>query len=258
VKTLLIEDVNGVRTVTMNRPERHNALNPEMKEELITVFSGAAAAGVRVVVLAGAGESFCAGLDLSVLASMNDKSADEFRADAARTARLFASVWECEVPTIAQVHGAALAGGTGLAMLCDFTIAAQKAVFGFSEVRIGFVPALVGAYLPLLIGEKRARELLLSGRRISATEALSIDLINEVVEDRQLNVRVAELAKDLLANSPQSLAATKLLLLQQVEERLRSALELAADANAAARETADFREGVASFLEKRKPRWVSE
>jgi methylglutaconyl-CoA hydratase len=258
VKTLQLNDAGGIRTVTMNRPERRNALNPEMQDELIAAFEGAARAGARVVVLQGAGEAFCSGLDLSVLETMKDKSAEEFRADAARTARMFAAVWQCDVPTIAKVHRAAMAGGAGLVILCDFTIASTEAVFGFSEAKIGFVPALVGAYLPLLVGEKIAREMLLSARRYSAMEALRSGLVNEVVEPDQLDVRVAELAKDLLGNSPQSLMATKRMLRQNAEEKLRPALHLAAEANAAARETEDFREGIASFLEKRKPRWTSE
>ncbi|MEO6923523.1 MAG: enoyl-CoA hydratase-related protein [Bryocella sp.] len=254
--TLLIEDRDSVRTITMNRPERRNALNPTMQDELIEALAAAPAAGALVVVIAGAGEAFCSGLDLSVLAGSNDRSAEDFRVEAARTASMFAAIWKCELPTIAKVHGPAMAGGAGVAMLCDMTIASTTAVFGFPEVKIGFVPALVGAYLPLLIGEKRAVEMLLSGRRYTASEALLFGLVNEVVEAEQLDARAAAITAELLANSPQAVAATRRMLRAQLEDRLAPALKRAAEVNAAARETEDFREGVASFLEKRKPRWT--
>jgi methylglutaconyl-CoA hydratase len=258
VKTLRVEDAGAVRTVTMTRPERRNALIPEMQEELIAAFRDAESVGARVVVLAGEGEAFCAGLDLSVLEKMNDRTSAEHRADADRIARMFAAIWECDVPTIAMVHRAAIAGGTGLAMLCDFTIAAPEAVFGFTEAKIGFVPALVGAYLPLLVGEKIARELLLSARKFNAEEALRFGLVNEVVATGHLQTRVKELVSELMLNSPESLRATKRLLRAQLKDRLKDALEIAVQANSASRETADFREGVAAFLEKRKPRWTQQ
>jgi methylglutaconyl-CoA hydratase len=258
VNTLRVEDADTVRTVTMARPERRNALIPEMQDELIAAFRDAESAGARVVVLAGEGEAFCAGLDLSVLEKMNDRTSAEYRADADRIARMFAAVWECDVPTIAMVHRAAIAGGTGLAMLCDFTIAAPEAVFGFTEAKIGFVPALVGAYLPLLVGEKIARELLLSARKFNAEEALRFGLVNEVVAAGHLQTRVKELVSELMLNSPESLRATKRMLRAQLSERLKHALEIAVQANSASRETADFREGVAAFLEKRKPRWAQQ
>jgi len=159
------------------------------------------------------------------------------------------------VPTIAAVHRAAIAGGTGLAMLCDYTIASPEASFGFTEVRIGFVPAVVGAYLQLLVGAKVARGLLLSGKRFDAYEALRVGLVNEVVEKDNLRGRVWELAEMLIKNSPESLRATKRMLRAQDAEWLDAALELAVEANSASRETADFREGVSAFLAKREPVW---
>jgi len=159
------------------------------------------------------------------------------------------------LPTIAMVNRAAIAGGTGLAMLCDFTIASTEALFGFTEVKIGFVPALVGAYLGVLVGDKVARGLLLSGRKFNAYEALRLGLVNEVVLLDQLHDRVQDLAGELLENSPQSLKATKKLLRAQLAGPLEASLALAVEANKASRETADFREGVGAFLEKRKPVW---
>ncbi|WP_158820190.1 enoyl-CoA hydratase/isomerase family protein [Granulicella sp. S156] len=257
MSTVLVEDEDGVRTITLNRPERRNALVPEMQEELIAAFSEAAGAGARVIVLAGKGEAFCAGLDLSVLRKMAGRTPQEHRVEANRVARMFRAVWDCDVPTIAVVHRAAIAGGTGLAILCDFTLAGPEAQFGFTEARIGFIPALVGVYLALLVGDKVARGLLLSARKFDAVEALRLGLVNEVVDREGLQGRAAELAQELMENSPESLQATKRLLRAQQAEWLDRALHLAMEANAASRETHDFREGVASFLEKRKPVWKS-
>jgi methylglutaconyl-CoA hydratase len=254
-KTILIAEVAGVRTITLNRPERRNAMTPELQEELIAALQEAAASNCRLVVLRGAGDAFCSGLDLSVLQSMNDKSAADHRADAERIATLFRTLYELPKPTIAAVHGPAIAGGTGLATLCDFTLAVPAAKFGYTEARIGFVPALVSAFLALQIGDKRARDLLLTGRFFDAAEAYRLGLVNEVVQPDALDQRVLALAQVLAANSPESIAATKRLLATQNKAWLDAAIEQAMEANARARETADFREGVASFLEKRKPVW---
>ena len=253
--TILVADDGAVRTITLNRPERRNAMTPEMQAELIAAMDEAATSSCRVVVFAGAGEAFCSGLDLSALQGMNDKSAEEHRVDAERSAKLFRSLYELPKPTIAVVHGAAIAGGTGVATLCDFTLAVPAAKFGYTEVRIGFVPALVSAFLALQVGDKRARDLLLTGRLFDATEAHRLGLVSEVVAGEALQSRVATLAAVLAANSPSSLEATKRLLAAQNKEWLDAAIAAAIDANAEARETADFREGVASFLEKRKPVW---
>jgi methylglutaconyl-CoA hydratase len=241
--------------VTLNRPERRNAMTPEMQTELISAMEEAAASDCRVVVFAGAGEAFCAGLDLSSLQGMNDKSAAEHTADAERIARLFRTLYELEKPTIAVVHGAAIAGGTGLATMCDFTLAVPGAKFGYTEARIGFVPALVSAFLVLQIGEKRARDLLLTGRLFTSEEALGLGLVNEVVAAEGLAARARELAGVLKANSPESMAATKRLLAAQNKAWLDAAIAQSMAANAEARGTHDFREGVAAFLEKRKPVW---
>lgn len=254
-RTIVVAEADGIRTITLNRPERRNAMTPEMQDELLAAMQEAAAGACRVVVFAGAGESFCAGLDLSVLQQMNDKPEAEHRADAERVARLFRTLYELPKPTIAAVHGAAVAGGTGLATICDFTLAVPAAKFGYTEVKIGFVPALVSAFLTLQIGEKRARDLLMTGRLFSAEEAHRVGLVNEVVQPENLQVRVVELAAELKANSPASIAATKRLLAAQNKVWLDRAIELAMAANADSRATPDFREGVAAFLEKRKPIW---
>lgn len=253
--TILIAEEAAVRTITLNRPERRNAMTPEMQTELIDAMEDAAASECRVLVFTGAGDAFCSGLDLSALRSMKDKSAAEHRADAERIARLFRTLYELPLPTIAAVHGAAIAGGTGLATLCDFTLAVPAAKFGYTEVRIGFVPALVSAFLALQIGDKRSRDLLLTGRLFDAEEAFRLGLVTEVVAPEELQPRLRALAQTLAANSPGALGATKRLLAAQNKPWLDSALAAAMDANAQARETADFREGVAAFLEKRRPVW---
>ncbi len=211
-KTILVEESASIRTITLNRPERRNAMTPEMQMELISALEDAASSSCRVLVLAGAGEAFCSGLDLSALHAMQDKSAAEHRADAERIARLFLALYELPIPTIAAVHGAAIAGGAGLAIICDFTLATPAAKFGFTEARIGFVPALVSAFLALQIGDKHSRDLLLTGRLFDAEEAYRVGLVNELVPQEQLAQRVQALADVLIANSPQSLKATKQLL----------------------------------------------
>ncbi len=233
-------------------------MTPEMQMELIAALEEAAQSNCRVLVLAGAGDAFCSGLDLSALQAMQDKSATEHRTDAERIARLFLALHDIPVPTIAAVHGAAIAGGAGLAMVCDFTLATPAAKFGFTEVRIGFVPALVSAFLTLQIGEKRSRDLLLTGRILDAEEAHRIGLVNEIAAPEELTGRVRALADVLIANSPESLRATKLLMASQHKAWLDAAVAEALEANTISRDTADFREGITAFLEKRKPVWEKE
>ena len=254
-ETIVVEESGWVRTIRLNRPERRNAMTPTMQVELIAAFEDAAASDCRVVVLEGAGESFCSGLDLSVLQTSREKTAAEHREDAERIARLFRTLYALPKATIAAVHGAAVAGGTGLATICDFTLATPAAKFGYTEVRIGFVPAVVSAYLALQVGEKRARDLLLTGRLFDAAEGYRVGLVNEVVAAEELGTRVRALAETLSANSPESVRATKRLLAAQSKNWLDAAIALAMEANARARETADFYEGVTAFLEKRKPAW---
>jgi len=254
-KTILVAEHDSIRTITLNRPERRNAMTPEMQTELIAAMEESAAAPCRVVVFKGAGDAFCSGLDLSVLQTMHEKSAADHRADAERIAKLFRTLYELPKPTIAAVHGPAIAGGTGLATICDFTLAVPTARFGYTEARIGFVPALVSAFLALQIGDKQARNLLLTARLFDAHEAHRLGLVIEVVPPDALDERVDALAHVLAENSPESLAATKRLLAAQNKPWLDAAIALAMEANAQARETVDFKEGLAAFLEKRKPVW---
>ena len=253
--TILVAEDRGIRTITLNRPERRNAMTPQMQNELIAAMEEAAVSDCRVVVLSGAGNAFCSGLDLEALQGMKQRNEAEHRSDVERIAKLFRTLHELPKPTIAAVHGAAIAGGTGLAMICDFTLAVPAAKFGFTEVRIGFVPALVSAFLALQIGDKRGRDLLLTGRLFDAAEAYRLGLVNEIVAAEDLTARVQALCDVLAANSPQSLATTKRLLAAQNRAWLDAAIAEAMEANAQARETEDFQEGIAAFLEKRKPVW---
>jgi methylglutaconyl-CoA hydratase len=253
--TILVEYSGLICTITLNRPERRNAMTPELQMELISALADSTSSDCRVLVLTGTGDAFCSGLDLSALTTMGDKSAAEYRTDAERIARLFLALYDLPIPTIAAVSGPAIAGGAGLATICDFTLATPASKFGFTEARIGFVPALVSAFLALQIGGKHSRDLLFTGRIIDAEEAYRIGLVNEVVAQEELSQRVQALAETLIANSPQSIKATKQLVAAQNEEWLNAAIAQALEANALSRETADFREGITAFLEKRKPVW---
>jgi methylglutaconyl-CoA hydratase len=258
-QTILVADssVAGalVRTITLNRPERRNALSPEMQSELIIAMELATAQRCRILVLTGAGDAFCSGLDLAVLRTMTERSETDHRAHASNAARMFRTLYELPMPTIAAVHGPAIAGGTGLATICDFTLATPAAKFGFTEARVGFVPALVSAFAVLQLGDKRARDLLLTARIFGADDALRLGLVNEVLAPEEMSARIQSLAETLVANSQQSLAATKRLLVAQNKAWLDTAIAAALEENAAARSTHDFKEGVAAFLDKRKPEW---
>jgi len=253
--TITVSDAGPIRTITLNRPARRNAMTPEMQMELAEAFEETASSSARVVLITGAGGAFCSGLDLAELREMQDASPVDHRAEAERVARLFLALHDLPMPTIAAVQGPAIAGGCGLAFICDFTIAAADATFGFTEVRIGFVPAIVSAFLSLHVGQKISRDLLLTGRIVAADEALRIGLITAVVAQDELAARIDALAESLLANSPQSLATTKRLLNERHAAFLDKAILAAVDAYTEARAGSDLREGLAAFFEKRKPMW---
>jgi methylglutaconyl-CoA hydratase len=255
--TLEIKEADGIHTITMNRPERRNALNPQMIAELTHAFADSAECPCGVIVLTGAGTAFCSGMDLESLKSLSDQSPEDQRADAESTMWMMRRLYELAKPTIAAVNGPAIAGGTGLATLCDFTLAAPQAKFGYTEVRVGFIPAMVSVFLLEMIGEKRAKSLLLSGRILDAQEALSLDLVTEVVPEGELFSRVRALAASLLKNSPESMTATKKLLNAFAKERLDRDLTRSIRWNERIRNGADFREGIRAFLEKRDPDWPS-
>lgn len=256
-QTLYVTESDRVVTVTLNRPERRNALNPQMIDELIAVIDSLARRSSGVMILTGRGPAFCAGLDLEHLKALISRTPAEHREDSHRVARLFRSLYDLPLPTIAAVNGPAIAGGMGLATICDFTLSIVEAKFGYTEARIGFVPAMVSSFLTLQVGEKKARDLLLTARLISAVEAKEMGLINEVLNESGLMTRARQLAHQLLLNSPESLRATKKLLSEHTREQLDRQLAAAVDSNVSARSNAEFLEGISAFLEKRAPNWHS-
>src|ERR1700722_4387215 len=244
-----------VATITLNRPDKRNAISFELIDDLLQALEEVAKSDALVVILTGAGKAFCSGMDLDNLKGLLGRSPEQNLQDSQTMVRLFRALYEFPKVTIAAVNGAAIAGGTGLALLCDFTLAVPEAKFGYTEVRIGFVPAIVSTFLLRQVGEKHARDLLLTGRIIGAEEAARMGLINEIVAPEKLMQRARELAVVLMENSPASLRATKQLLTQHARAEIDSQIDAAVRENAAIRNTADFREGISSFLEKRKPVW---
>ncbi len=248
----------ALATITLNRPEKRNAISGEMIAELMVALAEAEASTARVLIVTGAGKAFCSGMDLDALKAVSSQSPEQHLEDSHKIARLFRRLYGFPKPLIAAVNGPAIAGGCGIATLCDFTLAVPNARFGYSEVRIGFIPAIVSVFLIRQVGEKRARDLLLTGRILDPEEAQRLGLITEVVPPDQLLDRSRQLAATLLASSPTSLARTKRLLRRLSEPDLDRDLEVAIQENAGIRSTPDFREGVASFLKGRKPVWHGE
>src|ERR1700719_884383 len=172
---------HGVATATLNRPDKRNAISYELIDDLLAMLGEVSKSSAQVLILTGAGKAFCSGMDLENLKALVGRSAEQNIKDSETMAHLFRSLYDFPKPTIAAVNGAAIAGGCGLATLCDFTLAVADAKFGYTEVRIGFVPAIVSTFLLRQVGEKHARDLLLTGRIVSADEAYRIGLINEIV-----------------------------------------------------------------------------
>jgi methylglutaconyl-CoA hydratase len=254
-KTIQLAYDSGIATITLNRPKKRNAVSFELVSELMAALDDIEASAANVVLLTGAGKAFCAGLDLDELKSLLGKAHDENVKDSATMAAMFRRLYDFPKPTIAAVNGAAIAGGTGLATMCDFTLAVPEAKFGYTEVRIGFVPAIVSSILVWQVGHKIARDLLLTGRLFDAAEAYRHGLVNEIVPAERLLQRARELATQMLENSPSSVRATKKLINGFIAKQLDQQIAAAIEDNARIRTTADFREGVTSFLEKRKPAW---
>ena len=245
--------------ITLNDPDRANALSPALIGELIELYRRPwRQEGVRALILSGAGRNFSAGADLEHLRSLRDAGHEENLRDSMRLKDLFESVLRQDALTIALVHGACVAGGCGLATAHDFVIAAEDARFLYSEVRIGFVAALVATYLPLRLRGSDIRELLLNPQMLEAPKALEIGLVNRVVAGAGNLPSAGEaLAAEILANgSSESIARTKRLLLDVLGRPLSEAMQHAAEVNAAARATPDCKHGIATFLETKKPpRW---
>jgi methylglutaconyl-CoA hydratase len=256
--TLQLVSDGRIATITLNRPDKRNAISYELIDDLLRALEDVKKSPTQVLILTGAGKAFCSGMDLDNLKALTGRKPEQSLEDSRKIASLFRTLYDFPKPTVAAVNGAAVAGGTGLATLCDFTLAVPETKFGYTEVKIGFVPAIVSAFLVRQVGEKIARNLLLTGRLFGAEEALRIGLINEIVPAETLLERARELATQLMENSPTSLAYTKRLLSDHARKELDSQIEAAIRENAAIRATSDFQEGVTSFLEKRKPTWTGQ
>jgi methylglutaconyl-CoA hydratase len=255
--TIQITHQGSVATITLNRPDKRNAISFELIEELRRGLDEVEKSSALVLVLTGAGKAFCSGMDLENLKALLGRTPEQNLEDSRTMVGLFRALYEFPKVTIAAVNGPAIAGGTGLALLCDFTLAVPEAKFGYTEVRIGFVPAIVSTFLLRQLPEKQARDLLLTGRIFSAEEACRLGLVNEVVSPDKLLDRAKELAAQVMENSPTSLRMTKALLTEHSRAEVDAQIEAALQKNASIRATPDFREGITSFLEKRKPRWSS-
>jgi methylglutaconyl-CoA hydratase len=248
---------NRIATITLNRPEKRNALNTEIVSQLLTAFESIKANNeAKVVVLKANGEAFCAGADLGYLQQLQNNTYDENLEDSRHLKKLFETIYNFPKVVIAQVEGAALAGGCGLANVCDFCYATPESKFGFTEVKIGFIPAIVSVFLLRKIGEAKAKELLLSGNIISANDAFNYGIINQIVDKEKIEEYVNNKCNQLILQaSGQSLTLTKHLISAVQHLSIEDALEYAAKQNATARATEDCKRGIASFLNKEKINW---
>jgi methylglutaconyl-CoA hydratase len=256
--TLKLNWEDAIALITFNRPEKRNAVSTLMIQEILSALDEIEQSEARVAILTGAGSAFCAGMDLEGLQDLADQSLEDNLEDSRRMAAFFHRLYSFPKPLIAAVNGHAIAGGCGLATLCDFTLSVPTAKFGYTEARIGFLPALVSVFLVRQIGEKSARDLLLTARLVDAEEAYRLGLVTQVVPREELLPRARQLAQTLIANGPSSLSATKQLLVACSGPELNRQLELAIESNARIRLTPDFREGISSFLEKRPPQWKAK
>jgi methylglutaconyl-CoA hydratase len=246
-----------VAFITLNRPEKRNALNHELVAALKDEFDKAAADDqAKVIVLKAEGEAFCAGADLGYLQQLQKFSFEENLQDSHHLKELFLKIYMHPKIVIAQVQGSALAGGCGLATVCDFVVSVPAAKFGYTEVKIGFIPAIVAIFLLRKLGEAKAKEMLLSGELFSADQVLKMGLINYVVEVDQLERHVLQLAKKLVeTNSGESMKLTKQMIATIPSLSIENALNYAAEMNAKARGSEDCKRGIAAFLNKEKLTW---
>jgi methylglutaconyl-CoA hydratase len=256
-KYILTQSANGVKTITLNRPDKRNAMSPQLIEELTSALHEAETCDCGVVILTGAGPAFCSGLDMEHLETMNASTPQENRRDSENMAHVLRTLYDFPKPIISAVNGPAIAGGMALATIPDFTLAAPEAKFGYTEVRVGFVPAIVASFLIRQVGELRTRELLLSGKIMKAQEALALGLVTQIVEHDDLMPAANALAQSLLQNSPQAMMAVKRLLSKHAKRRLDEELEDGVEANAQQKSTEDFKEGVLAFIQHRRAEWPS-
>lgn len=255
--TVKYEKQNRVARVTFNRPEIHNAFNATVLTEMQQVFDDIEKDdSIRVVLLTGAGKSFCAGADLNWMRSVIKQSYQENLTESNALAELLHSVYTCRQPVIGRINGAAIGGGTGFVTVCDIAIAARSAVFSFSEVKIGVVPACIGPYVVKKIGEGKTRELFITGERMSAEHAHEVGLVSSVADDDQLDAEIEKLIKSVLSSGPQAVAMAKKLIREVPMMTPNEFKPYTAEMIARLRISDEGQEGMDAFLNKRKPRWV--
>jgi methylglutaconyl-CoA hydratase len=254
---VLYEVEDRIGYITLNRPDKRNALSGEMVGALMSALIRAEGdSSVKVIVLRANGEAFCAGADLAYLQKLQVNTFEENLEDSLTLKNLFLKIYTCEKVVIAQVQGHALAGGCGIATVCDFAFSSEQAKFGYTEVKIGFIPALVSVFLIRKIGEQKARQLLLTGDIINAQAALSLGIINNVYSAVNLPIEVRKFAQHISqSNSAQSMQLTKKMISEVQSLSLEDALQYAANMNAKARATEDCKAGIAAFLNKQGLKW---
>lgn len=251
-----IEDI-GVATVTLNRPEIHNAFNDQLIEELTHIFSELNNDdSVRVVVLTGEGKSFCAGADLNWMSSMVNYSKEENVQDSLKLAKMFQVINECKKPLIGKVNGHALGGGVGLVAVCDYAISHDKSKFGFTEVRLGLVPAVISPFCIRKIGESNARAYFLSGEMFNANKAQEIGLLHEVTSLENFELRVAEIIQSHLMAGPNAAISAKLLIQNVLNLPSEDITEFTCHEIANKRISKEGQEGMNALLNKSKPNWI--
>jgi methylglutaconyl-CoA hydratase len=257
--TVRTDRFGHVARITLNRPDVRNAFNDEMLEDLLEVFGAIRDdAEVRVVVLTGKGDAFCAGADLRWMKRVVDYTYEENYEDSLRLARMLYEVYSCPRPVIARVNGPAIGGGTGVVAVCDIAVASEKAFFAFSETKLGLTPAAISPYLLKRMGEKNLRECFLTGERFTAARAAEMGLVNAVVPAGELDAAVDKKVKQILSGGPEALAVSKKLIREIAEKSIQENGPYTAEVIAKLRTSEEGQEGMNAFLAKRKPSWVGD
>jgi methylglutaconyl-CoA hydratase len=258
-ETIVFSKQNKIARVVFNRPDVHNAFNSKMIGEIDDAIEKIRSDdSVRVVILTGEGKSFCAGADIKWLREIIDYSYEQNLEESLQLAEVLHKIYTLPKPTIAMVNGAAIGGGNGFLSACDISVASEEAKFGLSEVKIGLVPAAISPYVMRRIGESKAREYFLTGKRISAQKALEIGLVNEVVPSDKLEDTVQDIASLLLTSGPEAIAACKELIDKTTRMNFEELKKFTARMIANLRISPEGQEGMAAFLEKRKPKWIKD
>jgi methylglutaconyl-CoA hydratase len=256
VTFLAVQRTGGVDRLTLNRPDVRNAFNEDLIAELSAWAKSVDPAATRVAVLQGAGKVFCAGADLAWMSKMIAYSHEENVRDARAMAQMFDALNTLPIPLVGRVHGAALGGGAGLAAVCDIVVAAQDAWFGFTEAKLGILPAVISPYVVAKIGQSAARELFLTAARFPAARAREIGLVHAVVPASDLDAAIDHYVQELLSSGPEAVAAAKSLVARVSGRPLSHLMDVTAETIARHRASAEGQEGMRAFLEKRKPSWT--